>query len=131
MTGRASRAGGGSGALTVEDVRRVAMALPRTTEHLIRDRVKFRVGRLVYVSFSRDETLMGFAFPKEERAALVESEPDKFQMPETSDLRYHWVVARLAALDVEEMRELVTDAWTMVVPKSVAREHLGPDAPPG
>jgi hypothetical protein len=109
----------------VDDVRRVAMSLPRTTEHLIRDRVKFRVGRLVYVAFSRDETLMGFAFPRDERAALVESEPDKFQMPSTADLRYHWVVARLAALDVEEMTELVTDAWTMVVPKSVARAHLG------
>ena len=109
----------------MDDVRRVALALPRTTEHLIRDRVKFRVGRLVYVAFSRDETLMGFAFPKEERAALVESEPGKFRMPATSDLRYHWVEAELAALDVDEMTELVTDAWTMVVPKSVAREHLG------
>jgi len=112
---------------TVEDVRRVAMALPRTTEHLIRDRVKFRVGRLVYVAFSRDETLMGFGFPKEERAALVDSEPEKFLMPGTSDLRYHWVVARLDALDVQEMTELVTDAWTMVVPRSVARAHLDQD----
>jgi hypothetical protein len=103
----------------------VALSLPRTTEHLIRDRVKFRVGRLVYVAFSRDETLMGFGFPREERAALVESEPDKFQLPGTADLRYHWVVARLAALDVAEMTELVTDAWTMVVPRSVARAHLG------
>jgi hypothetical protein len=109
----------------VDDVRRVALALPRTTEHLVRDRVKFRVGRLVYVAFSRDETLMGFAFPKDERAALVESEPGKFRMPATSDLRYHWVVADLSALDVDEMTELVTDAWTMVVPRSVAREHLG------
>jgi hypothetical protein len=112
---------------TVDDVRRVALSLPRTTEHLIRDRVKFRVGRLVYVAFSRDETLMGFAFPRDERAALVESEPDKFQLPGTADLRYHWVVARLAALDVAEMTELVTDAWTMVVPRSVARAHLGTD----
>jgi hypothetical protein len=108
----------------VDDVRRVALSLPRTTEHLIRDRVKFRVGPLVYVAFSRDETQMGFAFPREERAALVDSEPDKFLMPGTADLRYHWVVARVAALDVAEMTELVTDAWTMVVPKSVARAHL-------
>lgn len=111
--------------VTVEDVRRVALALPRTTEHLIRDRVKFRVGSLVYVAFSRDETEMGFAFPKEERAALVAARPDVFAMPGESDLRYHWVVARLAALEPDEMRELVQDAWRMVVPKRVAREHLG------
>jgi hypothetical protein len=111
--------------IEVEDVRRVALSLPRTTEHLIRDRVKFRVGSLVYVAFSRDETLMGFAFPRLEREALVESEPDKFLMPGQSDLRYQWVVAWMAALDVEEMTELVTDAWTMVVPKFLVREQLG------
>ena len=111
--------------VTVEDIRALARTLPRASEHLIRDRVKFRVGSLVYVAFSRDETLMGFGFPRLEREALVESEPEKFQMPEPSDLRYQWVVARMAALDVEEMTELVTDAWTMVVPKFLVREHLG------
>ena len=110
--------------VTVEDVRRLALTLPRTTEHLIRDRVKFRVKQLVYVSFSRDETLMGFGFPKEERVALVEAEPDKFQMPSTADLRYNWVVARLAALDLDEMTELVTDAWAMCVPKFVREEYF-------
>src|SRR5688572_7452827 len=99
------------------------MALPRTTEHLIHDRAKFRVGRIVYVALSRDETIMGFGFPKEERDALVASEPHKFQLPRTSDLRYHWVEVRLDAIDLDELRELVTDAWRMVVPKRVARAH--------
>ena len=116
--------------VTVEEVRRLALSLPRTTEHLIRDQVKFRVGRLVYVAFSRDETLMGFGYPREARAALVDSEPDKFLMPRESDLRYQWVVGRLAALDVGEMTELVTDAWTMCVPKYVAREYFDAGAGP-
>jgi hypothetical protein len=111
--------------VTVDDVRRVALALPRTSEHLIRDRVKFRVKQIVYVAFSRDETLMGFGFPKEQREALVASEPDKFLMPGTADLRYNWVVVRLDALDVDEMTELVTDAWAMCVPKFLRREVLG------
>ena len=111
--------------ITVEDVRRVALELPRAYEVLVRDRIKFRVGSLVFVAFSRDETLMGFGFPRLEREALVESEPQKFLMPGPSDLRYQWVVARMAALDVEEMTELVTDAWTMVVPKGVARAYFG------
>jgi hypothetical protein len=113
--------------VTVEDVRRVALALPRTTEHLVYDRVKFRVGQIVYAAFSRDETDLGFAFPKEERAALVASRPDVFALPRESDMRFHWVVARTAALDVEEMRELVTDAWRMVVPKKVSRAIIGAD----
>lgn len=109
---------------TVDAVRALASTLPRSYEAFVRGRVKFRVGQLVYVSFSRDETLMGFAFPKEEREALVASEPDKFLMPETSDLRYNWVRVRLAAIDDEEMRELVMEAWAMVVPKRVAAERF-------
>src|SRR6266508_4935848 len=100
---------------TIEGVRGVALSLPRTHEALVRDRVKFRIGQIVYLSFSRDETRMGFAFPKEEREALVASEPDKFMMPGRSDLRYHWVVGRLNAIDDEEMREIVLEAWRMVV----------------
>ena len=109
--------------VTVDDVRRFASTLPRTTEALVRDRVKFRVGRIVYVAFSGDETLMGFAFPKEERDALVGGDPDRFLMPRAGDLRYHWVVVRLDTIDVEEMRELVLDAWQMCVPKSVAADY--------
>jgi hypothetical protein len=110
---------------TIEAVRALALTLPRSYEALVRDRVTFRVGRIVYLAFSRDETQMGFAFPKEERDALVASDPDRFLMPRTSDLRYHWVEVRLDRIDDEEMRELVLDAWRMVVPKSVARAHLG------
>jgi hypothetical protein len=109
--------------VTVADVRSVAMGLPRTTEALVRGRVKFRVGRIVYVAFSRDETLMGFAFPKDEREWLVGTEPEKFLMPRESDLRFNWVVVRLAAIDAAEMRELVIDAWSMVVPKSVSAPY--------
>ncbi len=108
--------------VSAEEVRGFALTLPRTTEHLVRGRVKFRVGRLVYAAFSKDESLMGFAFPKAEREDLVASEPEKFLMPGTADLRYNWVVGRLAAIDVDEMQELVLDAWTMCVPKGVDRE---------
>ena len=109
--------------VTVDDVRAFVAQLPRSYEVLVRDRVKFRVGQIVYVAFSRDETLMGFAFSKEEREALVDSEPEKFLMPTGGDLRFNWVIVRLAAIDIEEMRELVFDAWRWVVPKKLAAEY--------
>jgi hypothetical protein len=111
--------------VTIHDVRAVASKLPRTTEALVGGRVKFRVGRIVYLAFSRDETVMGLAYPKEEREWLIGGSPDKFMHPIKSDLRYHWVLARLSALDENEMRELVVDAWRMVVPKSVAAQIPG------
>ena len=111
--------------VTIDDVRALAVTLPRSYEVLVADHVKFRVGRLVYLAFSRDEQIMGFAFPKEERDALIASDPQKFMLPRQSDMRYNWVHTRPAALEPEEMRELVVDAWTMVVPKSVAVAYLG------
>ena len=111
--------------VTIDHIRPLALSLPRSYEALVHDRVKFRVGSIVYLAFSRDETIMGFAFPKEERELLVASEPDKFEMPSQSDMRYHWVHVRLDAIDEQEAHELVVDAWRMVVPKRVAAEHLG------
>ncbi|GAA0813632.1 MmcQ/YjbR family DNA-binding protein [Spirilliplanes yamanashiensis] len=111
--------------VTVADVRALTRTLPRTTEHLVRDRVKFRVGSIVYVAFSRDEATMGFAHPKEDRDALIAGEPDLFFLPEPADLRFNWVCCHLARLDPPHMTELVTEAWRMVVPQFVARQRLG------
>jgi hypothetical protein len=114
--------------VTIDDVRSLALRLPRSYEALVGGRVKFRVGRIVYLSFSRDETVMGFAFPKEERDWLIGGSPEKFLLPSRGDLRYQWVLARLAALDKKEMEELVVDAWRMVVPKRLAESFVLPPA---
>jgi hypothetical protein len=110
--------------VTADDVRRIACSLPRTEEAVVRDRLKFRVRRIVYASLSADETVMGFAFPREERVALVESEPDVFLMPLPADVRYQWVRVRLDAIDETRLAEILVDAWLMVVPKSVGVAYL-------
>ena len=109
--------------VTIDDARAIAATLPRSYEALVRDEVRLRVGRLVYAAFSGDDTIMGFGFPKEERAALVASEPEKFLMPRQSEMRFRWVCVRLEAIDVDELRELLVDAWCMCVPKKVAATY--------
>src|SRR3954465_230400 len=110
-------------AVDLAEVREIALSLLRSEEHLIRQYVKFRVGRIVYASVSPDEEIMGFGFPREERAEMLAAEPEKFLPPGPSDERSQWLRVRLAAIDEEELRELVVDAWRMVVPKRVARDH--------
>lgn len=107
----------------IDDVQALGAELERSYHATVRGRLKFRVGQMVYVAFSLDEKVMGFAFPKEERAALVAGNPRKFQMPSDSDLRFNWVHADLAALDPSEARELVVDAWRMVVPAKISRAY--------
>ena len=120
----------------IDDVLALGTQLERSYPVYVHGRLKFRVGHLVYASFSRDQTVMGFGFPKDERAALVGGDPVKFQLPSESDMRFHWVHANLAALDPGEARELVVDAWRMVVPQKVSRAYDfshpdGPGAPAG
>ena len=110
-------------AVTVEEVSEVARTLPRATEAFVRGRVKFRVGSIVFLSFSKDGKTMGFGFPKDWRAALVENEPEKFSLPSESDMRFHWVHARLEAIDAEEMRDLVENAWALCAPKFLVEEY--------
>jgi hypothetical protein len=109
--------------VTVEDVRRIAADLPGSYEVVVRDRVKFRVGRYVYLAFSHDETVMGFAYLREERDALVASDPETFLPPDRADERYQWVQARMAALDLEQLRELVVDAWRIAAPKRLIAQY--------
>jgi hypothetical protein len=119
--------------ITVDDVREFVADFPRSYEVVVHGRIKFRVGQIVWLAFSRDETVMGFAFPKEERRMLVETEPDKFMLPGESDMRFNWVHAMLAELDAAEARELVVDAWRMVVPQKLAMayDRVHPDGPEG
>ena len=109
--------------MTMDEVRAFAVMLPRSSEAFVRGRVKFRIGRIVWLAFSKDGSTMGFAFPKEWRQALVDSEPEKFSFPSAHDMRYHWAHVDLAAIDEDEMRDLVEDAWAFCVPKSVAEEY--------
>jgi hypothetical protein len=111
--------------VTIDDAREIAAALPRSSEAVVRGDMRFRVGQIVYAAFYDDETIMGFAFPREEREVLVASEPDKFLMPRRSDMRFRWVCVRLDAIDVDELRELLVDAGRMVVPKKVAAAYDG------
>ena len=119
--------------VTAQDVRAVALSLPRTEEHLIYDHVKFRVGKIVYAAITPDETIMGFDFPREERPALIAAEPDRFFVHRPSDARFNWVDTHMAMISAAEMCEFVTEAWRMVVPKRVAAARLGqpPAAHPG
>lgn len=109
--------------VTADDVRAIALSLPRAYEALVRDCVKFRVGRIVFLALSQDETVMGFGYPREERAALIASQPEKFFWPLPSDMRYQWLRVWLAAIDCDELREIIVQSWRMTVPKKVWAEY--------
>ena len=72
------------------------------------------------MAFSRDETVMGFGFPKEERAAMVAVRARQVHAAAQVGDAIQLDLVRLDAIDLEELRELVIDGWRMCVPKSVS-----------
>jgi hypothetical protein len=85
--------------------------------------VKFRIGQIVLSRACARRFDDGLRVPKEFRQAAVDTEPEKFSLPSESDMRFNWIHVKLAAIDLEEMRDLVEDAWARAVPKYVAEEY--------
>jgi hypothetical protein len=110
-------------AVSVDEVRALAATLPRSYEVFVRGRIKFRVGSIVWLAFSKDGATMGCGFPKELRAGAVEAEPEKFSLPGASDMRFNWIHVDLGAIGAAEMRDLVEEAWSRCVPRFVAEEY--------
>jgi hypothetical protein len=98
--------------VTPDDVRALAKTLPRSYEVFVHGQIKFRVGQIVWLALS-----------KEMRQAAVEAEPHKFELPGPSDMRFNWIHVRLEAIDADEMRDLVEEAWSRTVPLYVAQEY--------
>ena len=109
--------------VTVDEIRELAASLPRSYEVFVRGRIKFRVGQIVWLALAPDGARMGCGFPRDLRAAAVEAEPGKFSFPDQSDLRFNWIHVHLDAIDAQEMRDLVEEAWSRAVPRSVAEAY--------
>jgi hypothetical protein len=109
--------------VTPNEIRELAGRLPRSYEAFVHGRVKFRIGQIVYLALAADGSTMGCGFPKEFRAAAIEAEPEKFSLPRESDLRFNWIHVHLDAIDYDEMRDLVENAWAGCVPRYVARAY--------
>lgn len=109
--------------VSADDIRGVAQALPRSYEVFVRGQIKFRVGQIVWLALSKDGERMGCGFPKEMRQAAVDAEPHKFELPGEGDMRFNWIHVRLDAIDEDEMRDLVEEAWSRTVPLYVAEEY--------
>lgn len=107
-----------------DDVRRVALSLPETTEVLAWGMPTFRAAGKMFVTMPDDETSFAVRCPKLEREELIAAEPEKFWVP-PHEASSHWVRVRLRALeDLDELRDIVVDSWRQAAPPRLA-EALG------
>ncbi|QFR01502.1 MmcQ/YjbR family DNA-binding protein [Streptomyces phaeolivaceus] len=106
-----------------EDVRRVALSLPDTTEKVAWSMPTFRVAGKMFVTLPEDETSMAVRCPKVERDELVLAEPEKFWIAD-HEAGFAWVRVRLSALEDEpELADILADSWRQAAPTQLLDNH--------
>ncbi|MEU5089391.1 MmcQ/YjbR family DNA-binding protein [Streptomyces sp. NPDC021356] len=114
-----------------EDVRRIALSLPDTTEKTAWSMPTFRVAGKMFATLPEDETSIAVRCPKEERAELVMAEPGKFWIA-GHEAQFAWVRVRLSALeDEDELRDVLADSWRQAAPARLLDAHPGLGLPAG
>ncbi|MFJ9665108.1 MmcQ/YjbR family DNA-binding protein [Streptomyces sp. NPDC101219] len=114
-----------------DDVRRIALSLPDTTEKTAWSMPTFRVAGKMFATLPEDETSIAVRCPTQERDELVLAEPEKFWIA-THEAKFAWVRARLAALeDEDELRVILADSWRQAAPPRLIEAHPRLGLPPG
>ena len=123
---------------TWDDVRRLALALPETTEESKSTGPSWRVkgkgfvnerplrrGDLAALGDAAPDGPVALAAVPDEgvKRALVASEPDVFFTTPHFD-GYPAVLFRLDRIGLDELQELVVEAWLVAAPKRLARQFL-------
>jgi hypothetical protein len=119
-----------------DDVRRIALALPDTSEapdHFafsVRNGAKEKGFAWVWLErvdpkkarVPQPEVLAIRVANAEEKESLLASDTEKF-FTEPHYNGYPAVLVRLAAVEVDELRELLTDAWRCQAPKKLVAAY--------
>lgn len=108
-----------------DHVRAVVQGLPGAREGMVRGRLKWRVGTIVFAAYTHDKTQLGVAFPREERDAALRADPLVFRPPRRVDERYNWIEVAVEPVSPDVMAELVVDGWMMAAPRRL-RETFDP-----
>jgi hypothetical protein len=105
--------------VTEDDVRRLALSLPATTEKPSYGMPGFRVKDKLFARIREEgDVLVVWVADEGEKRGLVASEPEKFFTTPHYD-GHPTVLVRFGAVDVEELRELVTESWRLRAPKKL------------
>ena len=105
-----------------DDVRRVALSLPETTEKLSWGTPFFRVRNRGFARIREEgDVLLVWCADEGEKLAMIAAEPAKFFTTPHYD-GYAGVLVRFAAIDVEELTELLTESWRLRAPRRLVAQ---------
>ena len=116
--------------VTLADVRRVALSLPETIEKTSYGTPGFRVKDTLFARVREEgDVLVVWCWDDDEKAALIESEPDKFfTLPHYDG--HPTVLVRFEAIDVDELTDVLTESWRIRAPTRAFEPPSTPSSRP-
>ena len=104
--------------VTEDDVRRVALSLPSTTEKPSYGTPGFRVKDKLFARIREEGDLLVWVSDLGEKEALIAAEPKKFVTTPHYD-GHPTVLLRFRAVGVKELTELLAESWRIRAPKGL------------
>ncbi len=105
--------------MTGDDLRRIALGLPDTTEKVTWDvDITSRVRDKIFAIMGPDGGSASIKASLEAQQALVASDPETFGVSAYTG-RFGWTTVNLDRVDAEELKELVEEAWRRTAPKKL------------
>ncbi len=123
-TQKPKRSSGPAGPATYETVREIARELPGVVEGVSYGTPAFRVGKSLFVRQHQDGISLVIKIDTDERAMRIRADPDTFYITDHY-LNYPWMLVRLSKVDVDDLRELLNDAWRLSAPQRLLDAHDG------
>jgi hypothetical protein len=106
----------GARAVTFDTVREIARELPGAVEGVSYGTPAFRVGKSLFVRQHQDGELLVVKIDCYQRTMRLKTDPHTFEITDHY-FNYPWVLVRLAAVELDDLRDLLEDAWRMSAPK--------------
>jgi hypothetical protein len=111
--------------VTEDDVRRLALSLPATTEKPSYGTPGFRVKDKLFARLREEgDVLVVWVADEGEKHGLIAADPAKFFTTPHYD-GHPTVLVRFGAVDADELLELLTDSWRLRAPKKVLAQFDG------
>jgi hypothetical protein len=115
-----------SGPVTFETVRMLALALPKAEEGTSYGTPAFKVGGTLFARLHQDGESLVVRIDMNERAMRMKAEPETYYITDHY-LNYPWILVRISSVDIDDLRDLLEDAWRLSAPKRLIASLRPPD----
>jgi hypothetical protein len=106
-------------------MRKLALGMPGAEERSHFEQPDFRVRNKIFAGLSRDEKRGVLKLPADLQSMLLDAKPAAFSPAPGAWGRSGWTYVELARVELEELRELVVEAYRLIAPKKLTSTRAG------